>query len=107
MVLTHPVASVVGAAFFAAALAMPALAASETKWQRLLDGAKEPQNWLTHHRSLDAQRYSPLSQINRNNVEGLNVAWIFELGARDVVEVAARLAVHGVEFEGFCRAQTS
>ena len=80
MFLTRPVASVVGAALFAAALAMPALAASETTWQRLLDGAKEPQNWLTHHRSLDAQRYSPLRQINRNNVEGLNVAWTFELG---------------------------
>ena len=64
----------------AALLAVPALAASETTWERILAADEEPENWLSHHRSLDAQRFSPLDQINRDNVAGLKLAWTLELG---------------------------
>ena len=40
----------------------------------------EPQNWLTHHRTLDGQRFSPLKSINKKNVKDLDVAWTFQLG---------------------------
>jgi alcohol dehydrogenase (cytochrome c) len=40
----------------------------------------EPHNWLTHHKSFDAMRYSRLATIDRSNVKGLGVAWTFALG---------------------------
>lgn len=40
----------------------------------------EPHNWLSHNRTLDGQRFSPLKQINNKNVKDLNVAWTFKLG---------------------------
>ena len=64
----------------ASALAVPALAASETTAERLLDTAAEPQNWLTHHKDYAATRYSTLDEINKDNVQGLKVAWTFALG---------------------------
>ncbi len=35
--------------------------------------------WLTWRRTLDSQGYSPLKQINRNNVKNLRVAWSWSL----------------------------
>ena len=51
-----------------AAAAMPACAADVTA-QRLLDAAKEPQNWLMVHRDYDNSRHSPLSGINRGAIQ--------------------------------------
>ena len=34
-----------------------------------------PEDWLSFSRTPDAQRYSPLDQINRDNVAGLRLAW--------------------------------
>ena len=35
----------------------------------------DPADWLSFSRTLDAQRYSPLDQIDRDNVGRLQVAW--------------------------------
>ncbi len=35
-----------------------------------------PNDWLTYHQSYNGWSYSPLDQINANNVKGLEVAWI-------------------------------
>jgi glucose dehydrogenase len=43
----------------------PAVAADVTP-ERLAN--PEPGNWLMNHRSYDAQRYSPLDRINKDNV---------------------------------------
>ena len=34
----------------------------------------------THHRDYSAQRFSPLKQINKDNVKNLHVAWTLQLG---------------------------
>ena len=39
-----------------------------------------PDDWLMYSRTYDAQRYSPLKQINRQNVANLKPAWVHELG---------------------------
>ena len=36
----------------------------------------EPGNWMLYRRTYDGQGYSPLDQINTNNVKDLEVAWI-------------------------------
>ena len=67
-------------ALLASALAVSALAASDTTAERLLDTAAEPQNWLTHHKDYAATRYSTLDEIKKENVQDLKVAWTFALG---------------------------
>src|SRR5260370_33452895 len=52
----------------------PAVAADVTP-QRLLNPDKEPQNWLTNHRTYDGQSYSPLTRINLHNVKKLKLAY--------------------------------
>jgi alcohol dehydrogenase (cytochrome c) len=39
-------------------------------------GAEDPNNWPLYNRTANAWRYSPLDQINKDNVSKLSVAWI-------------------------------
>ncbi len=41
----------------------------------------EPQNWLTYYGAYDGQRYSPLDQINTENVRRLAPVWVFQAGS--------------------------
>lgn len=43
-------------------------------------GYDDPNNWPQYHRSYNAWRFSPLSQINKSNVKKLKVAWIHQPG---------------------------
>ncbi len=40
-----------------------------------------PDDWLMYSRTYDAQRYSPLKQINKQNVNRLSLAWARDLNA--------------------------
>jgi alcohol dehydrogenase (cytochrome c) len=40
-----------------------------------------PDDWLMYSRTYDAQRFSPLKQINRQNVGQLSLAWSRGLAA--------------------------
>ncbi len=46
---------------------------------RIIDADKEPGNWLTHGRTYDEQRFSPLKQINNKNANQLGLAWYYDL----------------------------
>jgi alcohol dehydrogenase (cytochrome c) len=63
--------------------AAPALAAEVTA-DRLANADREPQNWLMNHRTYDAQRYSPLDQINKANVKSLKLAYAVAIGGTSV-----------------------
>ena len=39
-----------------------------------------PDDWLMFSRTYDAQRFSPLNQINKQNVGQLRLAWVREMG---------------------------
>lgn len=43
-------------------------------------GYDDPNNWPQYHRSYNAWRFSPLTQINKSNVGKLKVAWIHQPG---------------------------
>ena len=47
---------------------------------RIINADKEPGNWLSYGRTYDEQRFSPLSQINDQNVNRLGLAWYLNLG---------------------------
>jgi alcohol dehydrogenase (cytochrome c) len=51
-----------------------------TSWNDILKANEAPENWLTHHGTLDGQRYSRLDSINKNNVSNLNVKWTHAIG---------------------------
>jgi len=57
----------------------PAIAGDVTP-DRLINADKEPQNWLMNHRTYDAQRYSPLDKINKENIKGLKLAYALAIG---------------------------
>src|SRR3954471_15553837 len=69
----------------AAMLASPALAADVTA-DRLANPDKEPQNWLMNHRTYDAQRYSPLARISKDNVKNLKLAYAVPIGGTAINE---------------------
>src|SRR5918912_1163070 len=48
---------------------------------RIPEARSEPQNWLTYYGAYDGQRYSPLDQINTENVKRLAPAWVFQAGS--------------------------
>src|SRR5581483_8709511 len=43
-------------------------------------GSEDPNNWPQYNRTANAWRYSPLDQINKDNVGKLQVAWIAQGG---------------------------
>jgi alcohol dehydrogenase (cytochrome c) len=46
-----------------------------------------PDDWLMYSRTYDAQRFSPLKQINRQNVAQLRPAWTHEMGMGTVESI--------------------
>ncbi|BDZ74399.1 MULTISPECIES: methanol/ethanol family PQQ-dependent dehydrogenase [Methylophaga] len=57
-------------------LAAPGLAVAD----ELLEMQKDPNNWVMPAGNYANQRYSQLSQINKDNVKDLNMAWSFSTG---------------------------
>jgi PQQ-dependent dehydrogenase (methanol/ethanol family) len=61
---------------------------------RLVSADSEARNWLSHGRTYDEQRFSPLADINRNNVGKLGLAWYFDVPTRRGME-ATPIVVDG------------
>lgn len=74
-------------------------------YERILNAREEPQNWLTYYGAYNGQRYSPLDQINTENVHLLVPAWVFQAGMTGLIAgastysfEAAPIVVDGVMF---------
>ena len=65
--------------------------------QRLVNAEAEPHNWLMYSGNYSAQRYSGLDQISRDNVVGLEIAWVHQLQVLDRAETTP-LVVDGIMF---------
>lgn len=57
--------------------ASPARAVNPVTDEMLLNAHKEPLNWLMAGRDYAGTRYSPLAQVNTNNVKRLVPVWSF------------------------------
>tara|TARA_R110001592_G_scaffold39934_5_gene131277 strand:- start:2732 stop:4396 length:1665 start_codon:yes stop_codon:yes gene_type:complete len=53
-------------------------AQQEVSYERLLNAQEEPENWLTYNGSYDGMRHSALTQINRDNVQNLELKWMLQ-----------------------------
>ena len=62
---------------------------------RIVNADKEPGNWLSHGRTYSEQRYSPLDQINADNVGKLGLAWFADIPVQRGME-ATPIVVDGV-----------
>jgi len=58
-------------------------------YDRILNARNEPQNWLTYYGAYNGQRYSPLDQINTENVKRLVPSWIFQAGTTGLIAGAS------------------
>src|SRR5215472_2330218 len=65
---------------FCAAAGAPA-AAAELDGNALLNADKDPNNWVMYHKSYKSWHYSPLDQINTDNVKDLKLLWMHTPGA--------------------------
>jgi len=64
---------------------------------RIVNADSEPGNWLTHGRTYGEQRFSPLAEVDADNVDQLGLAWSFELPTRRGQE-ATPIVVDGVMY---------
>ena len=64
---------------------------------RLLNADQEPGNWMSYGRTYNEQRFSPLKQINDQNVGQLGLAWYVDLDVRRGQE-ATPIVVDGVMY---------
>src|SRR4029079_5826974 len=58
-------------------------------YERILNAREEPQNWLTYYGAYNGQRYSPLDQIDTENVKRLLPAWVFQAGSTGLIAGAS------------------
>jgi alcohol dehydrogenase (cytochrome c) len=77
----------------------------DVDYERILNARSEPQNWLTYYGAYNGQRYSPLDQINTENVKRIGPAWIFQAGVSGIIAgtstysfEAAPIVVDGIMF---------
>jgi alcohol dehydrogenase (cytochrome c) len=78
---------------------------SGVTYERILNARSEPENWLTYYGAYNGQRYSPLDQINTENVKRIGPAWMFQAGTSGMIAgastyafEAAPIVVDGVMF---------
>ena len=79
--------------------------AADVTYERILDARSEPENWLTYYGAYNGQRYSPLDQINTENVKRIGPAWVFQAGSSGIIAgastysfEAAPIVVGGIMF---------
>ena len=56
-----------------------AIASTPVDAKRILSADKNNAEWLSYGRTYDEQRFSPLTKINKDNIDQLGLAWYFDL----------------------------
>ncbi len=86
-----------GAALLAIVFVLAGSLNAQVTWERLLNAAGEPHNWLTHSGTVLGQRYSTLTEITQGNVGDLELKWVFQARSFEKFE-ATPLVVDGVMY---------
>ena len=79
----------------AALLSFPLVA--QVTSERIRNSAREPGNWLTYSGNYRGYRYSPLDQINTQNVARLKPVWMYQINDLNQFETTP-LVVDGVVY---------
>ncbi len=70
-------------------------AGAQVTSERLLNSAKEPQNWMTYSGDYTGKRHSGLDQINLSNAPTMVVKWVYQTAATGKFETTP-LVVDGI-----------
>src|SRR5262245_5421554 len=70
---------------------------AQVTYERILQASKEPGNWLTYSGNYAGHRYSPLTQINDQNVARLKPAWVYQVNSLQKFETTP-LVVDGIMY---------
>jgi alcohol dehydrogenase (cytochrome c) len=63
-------------------------APAQVTFERLVNSAREPQNWMTYSGDYSGKRFSRLDQINTANVHSLTAKWAYQLGSTGKLETS-------------------
>jgi alcohol dehydrogenase (cytochrome c) len=77
--------------------ALVASAFAQVTSTRLINSAREPQNWLTYSGDYAGRRFSALDQINKDNAHSLVAKWVYQTGGTGKFETTP-LMVDGILF---------
>lgn len=61
-----------------ACLCAASLSSAQVTYERILNAEAEPESWMTYNGSYKSQRYSTLNQINKDNVDKLELQWMLQ-----------------------------
>lgn len=76
---------------------LPLTVSAQVTFERLLNAADEPQNWLTYSGGYDSQRHTLLDQITPDNVADLELAWVFQAQSLQAFQTTP-LVVDGIMY---------
>ncbi len=80
-----------------ALLTLPLVAGAQVTPERLENAAADPENWLTYSGTYMSQRYTALDEITRDNVDDLELKWVFQAQSLEAFE-ATPLVVDGIMY---------
>ena len=80
-----------------ALLVVPQIAQAQVTYERILNAADEPENWLTYSGGYDSQRHTGLDQINASNVDDLELKWVHQADSLQAFETSP-LVVDGIMY---------
>lgn len=78
MMNRNPILAVVFAVF-----ALSAIAAADVTNKRVLEESATGENWFLKGGTFNGEHYSPLTQVNEENISDLGLAWIADLPMQD------------------------
>jgi|HubBroStandDraft_1064217.scaffolds.fasta_scaffold04312_6 alcohol dehydrogenase (cytochrome c) len=70
---------------------------AQVTFERLVNSAKEPQNWMTYSGDYSGKRFSGLDQVNITNARTLVAKWVYQTGATGKLETTP-LVVDGIMY---------
>jgi alcohol dehydrogenase (cytochrome c) len=68
---------------------------AQVTFDRLLNSAKEPQNWLTYSGDYSGRRFSSLDEVNAATVHSLTAKWVYQTGVTGKLETTP-LVIDGI-----------
>lgn len=87
--------AVTAAAALLITISAQAASTADVDGSRIRQADREPGNWMSHGRTYDEQRFSPLAKIDQANVGELGLAWSYKLDVDRGVE-ATPIVVDGI-----------
>ena len=72
-------------------------AQAQVSFERILNATDEPHNWLTYSGNYSGNRHSELDQIEPENVNDLQLKWVFQAQSLEKFE-ATPLVVDGIMY---------